>query len=69
MYNCTPACVLRVGYLVVGVVEDVPSQIASLLRRQWPVLEDPVIKLQTVYVVQTVYDIHFDVFVITLLKG
>ena len=69
MHNCTPACVLRVGYIVAGVVEDVLPQIVSLLHGLLPVLEDPMIELQTVDVMQAVDSVHFDVFVITLSKG
>ena len=69
MHNCTPACVFRVGYIVVGVVEDVSPQIASPLHGLLLVLEDPMIKLQMVDVVQAADSVHFDMFVVTLLKG
>ena len=56
-------------YLVAGVMEDVPPRIASPLHGQQPVLEDPMIELQTVEVVQLVDVVHFDAFVVTLSKG
>ena len=69
VHNCTPACVLGVGYIVVGVMEDIPPWIMSPLYRLLPVLEDPMIELQTIDVVQAVDSVYFDAFVITLSKG
>ena len=69
MHSCTLACVLGVGYFIVGVVEDIPPQSTSPLHRLLPVLEDPMIKLQTVDIMQAVDGLHFDVLVITLSKG
>ena len=69
MHNCTLACVLRVGYNVAGVVEDVLPQIVSPLHGLLPVLKDLMIELQTVDVMQAVDSVHFDVFVVTLSKG
>ena len=68
MHNCTPACVLGVGYVVVGIMKDVPPQTASPLHRLQPVLEDPMIKLQMVDVVQVADSVHGDFFVVTLSK-
>ena len=69
MHNCTPACVLGVGYLVAGIMEDIPPRIASLLHGLLLVLEDPMIELQTVDIMQAADSVHFDVFVVTLSMG
>ena len=50
-------------------MEDVSPQITSPLHGLLLVLEDPMIKLQMVDVVQAADSVHFDVFVVTLLKG
>ena len=69
MHSCTPTYVLRVGYLIVGIMEDVPPRNTSPLHGLLPVLKNPMIELQMVDIVQAVDGLHFDMFVITLSKG